>query len=180
MNNNMSYSVIKDYTNKQGKSHQAHFSPKGKYLGPVSKKGDKPFLLTKVKVVEPVVVETVKPVAVKPVAVEPVVVETVKPVAVEPVVVEPVVVDTVEPVVVKPIIFIANEFYKPTEEYLKVSMSKCPRYKVVRRTEKCVFLQDVFLQDHNMGFTHIFRKKICLKDGVEFTEYPTIYANTKL
>ena len=155
----MSYSVIKDYTNKQGKSHKAHFSPKGKYLGPVSKKGDKPFLLTKVKVVEPVAVE--------PVAVEPV--------AVEPVVVEPVVVDTVEPVVVKPIIFIANEFYKPTEEYFKASMSKCQRYKVVRRTEKCVFLEDDY-----MGFSHIFRKKIYLKDGVEFTEYPTIYANTKL
>ena len=150
----MSYSVIKDYTNKQGKSHKAHFSPKGKYLGPVSKKGDKPFLLTKVKVVEPVAVE---------------------PVAVEPVVVEPVVVDTVEPVVVKPIIFIANEFYKPTEEYFKASMSKCQRYKVVRRTEKCVFLEDDY-----MGFSHIFRKKIYLKDGVEFTEYPTIYANTKL
>jgi len=155
MNNNMSYSVIKDYTNKQGKSHQAHFSPKGKYLGPVSKKGEKPFLLTKVKVVEPVVVETVKPV----------VVETVKPV----------VVDTVEPVVVKPIIFIANEFYNTTEEYLKGQHNKCPKYKVIRRTEKCVFLQNDY-----MGFTHIFRKKIYLKDGVEFTEYPTLYANTKL
>ena len=175
----MSYSVIKDYTNKQGKSHKAHFSPKGKYLGPVSKKGDKPFLLTKVKVVEPVAVEpvAVEPVAVEPDAVEPVAVEpvAVEPVAVEPVVVEPVVVDTVEPVVVKPIIFIANEFYKPTEEYFKASMSKCQRYKVVRRTEKCVFLEDDY-----MGFSHIFRKKIYLKDGVEFTEYPTIYANTKL
>mgnify|MGYP003651523918 FL=1 len=156
----MSYSVIKDYTNKQGKSHQAHFSPKGKYLGPVSKKGDKPFLLTKVKVVEPVVVETVKPV----------VVETVKPV-----VVEPVVVDTVEPVVVKPIIFIANESYKPTEEYLKGQQNKCRIFKVVKRTEKCVFFQEDYME-----YKRIFRKKLYLKDGIEFTEYPTIYANTKL
>tara|TARA_R110000765_G_scaffold380833_1_gene472007 strand:+ start:69 stop:506 length:438 start_codon:yes stop_codon:yes gene_type:complete len=145
----MSYSVIKDYTNKQGKSHQAHFSPKGKYLGPVSKKGDKPFLLTKVKVVEPVVVE--------------------------PVVVEPVVVDKVEPVVVKPIIFIANESYKPTEEYLKGSQNKCQIFKVLKRTEKCVFLQEDYME-----YTQIFRKKLYLKDGVEFTEGPTIYANTKL
>jgi hypothetical protein len=41
----MSYSIIKDYTNKQGKTHQAHFSPSGKYLGPVSKKGNEPILL---------------------------------------------------------------------------------------------------------------------------------------
>ena len=41
----MSYSIIKDYTNKQGKMHQAHFSPSGKYLGPVSKKGIEPILL---------------------------------------------------------------------------------------------------------------------------------------
>jgi hypothetical protein len=41
----MSYSIIKNYTNKQGKTHQAHFSPSGKYLGPVSKKGNEPLLI---------------------------------------------------------------------------------------------------------------------------------------
>ena len=45
----MSKSIIKTYTNKKGKSHQAHFSPEGKYLGSVSKKGDKPLLLTYAK-----------------------------------------------------------------------------------------------------------------------------------
>jgi len=45
----MSYSIIKDYTNSRGKTHQAHFSPSGKYLGPVSKRGDKPFLLVHAK-----------------------------------------------------------------------------------------------------------------------------------
>lgn len=63
----MSYSIIKDYTNKQGKVHQAHFSSSGKYLGPVSKKGVKPFLLTMTKPVakEPVEVDcdVVEPVA---------------------------------------------------------------------------------------------------------------------
>ena len=46
----MSYSIIKDYTNKQGKTHQAHFSPSGKYLGPVSKKGTQPIMLPRAKV----------------------------------------------------------------------------------------------------------------------------------
>jgi hypothetical protein len=45
----MSKSIIKTYTNKKGKSHEAHFSPSGKYLGSVSKKGDKPLLLTYAK-----------------------------------------------------------------------------------------------------------------------------------
>jgi hypothetical protein len=45
----MSYSIIKDYTNIRGKTHKAHFSPSGKYLGPVSKRGDKPFLIIHAK-----------------------------------------------------------------------------------------------------------------------------------
>ena len=45
----MPTSIIKTYTNKKGKSHQAHFSSSGKYLGPVSKRGDKPLLLTYAK-----------------------------------------------------------------------------------------------------------------------------------
>jgi hypothetical protein len=45
----MSYSIIKDYTNKKGKTHQAHFSPSGKYLGPVSKKGTEPMFLSRAK-----------------------------------------------------------------------------------------------------------------------------------
>jgi len=45
----MSYSIIKDYTNKKGKTHQAHFSPSGKYLGPVSKKGTEPIFLSRAK-----------------------------------------------------------------------------------------------------------------------------------
>ena len=50
----MSYSTIKDYTNSRGKTHKAHFSPSGKYLGPVSKKGNEPILLTRVKAKEPI------------------------------------------------------------------------------------------------------------------------------
>jgi hypothetical protein len=45
----MSYSTIKDYTNSRGKTHKAHFSPSGKYLGPVSKKGNEPILLLHAK-----------------------------------------------------------------------------------------------------------------------------------
>ena len=45
----MSHSIIKTYTNKQGKSHQAHFSPSGKYLGSVSKKGTQPLMLPRAK-----------------------------------------------------------------------------------------------------------------------------------
>lgn len=35
-------SVIKPYTNEKGKTHQAHFSANDKYIGSVSKLGDKP------------------------------------------------------------------------------------------------------------------------------------------
>jgi hypothetical protein len=38
-------SIIKPYVNKKGKSHMAHFTPSGKYLGPVSKKGKVPLVL---------------------------------------------------------------------------------------------------------------------------------------
>jgi hypothetical protein len=45
----MYYSIIKDYTNKRGQTHKAHFSPNGKYLGSVANTGDKPFVLTRYK-----------------------------------------------------------------------------------------------------------------------------------
>ena len=35
----MPYTIIKDYINKKGFSHQAHFSPGDKYIGPVTKFG---------------------------------------------------------------------------------------------------------------------------------------------
>jgi hypothetical protein len=39
-------SIIKPYTNKTGHSHEAHFSPSGKYLGSVAKLGPTPFEMT--------------------------------------------------------------------------------------------------------------------------------------
>jgi hypothetical protein len=36
------YSIIADYENAKGKKHKAHFKKNGKYIGPVSKLGEKP------------------------------------------------------------------------------------------------------------------------------------------
>jgi len=36
------FTIIKDYTNKRGKTHKAHYTEAGKYMGPVSKLGEIP------------------------------------------------------------------------------------------------------------------------------------------
>ena len=42
----MPYTIIKDYINKKGFTHQAHFSPGDKYIGPVTKFGSVPLSLS--------------------------------------------------------------------------------------------------------------------------------------
>jgi hypothetical protein len=42
----MPYTIIKDYINKKGFTHQAHFSPSDKYIGPVTKFGSVPLSLS--------------------------------------------------------------------------------------------------------------------------------------
>ena len=43
----MEYSTIHTYTNAKGVSHDAHFNPKGKYIGSVKKLGSVPILIKK-------------------------------------------------------------------------------------------------------------------------------------